>query len=227
MNWQDEGILVLKRKYSENANIVSLLTQNHGKISGIVYGGSSRKIKNYLQIGNKIFVIYTTKNENRIGYFKTELIQPISAKYFNDKKRSSALVSLTSLLNSLLPENQPHKNIYESFNKLMANYDYDNWVIHYIYWELNLIKELGFGINFDNYKKELKNDKNQFLKINIDNFYYEIPIFIIYGQLPNDITNDLVKKSFLFIRNLFLNKFFIPNNLIFPKARILLESYYK
>ena len=31
MNWQDEGILVLKRKYSENANIVSLLTQNHGK----------------------------------------------------------------------------------------------------------------------------------------------------------------------------------------------------
>ena len=38
MNWQDEGILVLKRKYSENANIVSLLTQNHGKISGIVYG---------------------------------------------------------------------------------------------------------------------------------------------------------------------------------------------
>ena len=27
------------------------------------------------------------KNDNRIGYFKTELIEAISPKYFNDKKK--------------------------------------------------------------------------------------------------------------------------------------------
>ena len=43
----------------------------------------------------------------------------------------------------------------------MANYDYDSGLF-IILQELNLIKELGFGINFDNYKTELKNDKINF-----------------------------------------------------------------
>ena len=86
MIWEDECYLLSKRKFRENANIINIFTQKKGKLDGIVYGGTSRKIKNYLQISNKLFVSHTSKSENRIGYFKTELIQPISAKYFNDKK---------------------------------------------------------------------------------------------------------------------------------------------
>ena len=111
MNWEDEGYLLSKRKFRENANIINVFTNTFGKVSGIVYGGNSRKIRNYLQISNKIFIFYTSKNENKIGYFKTELVEPISPKYFNDKKRSAALMSLTSILNVLLPESQPYKNI--------------------------------------------------------------------------------------------------------------------
>ena len=51
------------------------------------------KLRNYLQISNKLFVFNNTKNDNKIGYFKTELIKPISPIYFNDKKRTSALIS--------------------------------------------------------------------------------------------------------------------------------------
>ena len=57
MNWEDEGYLLSKKKFRENAIIISAFTKSHGKISGIVYGGTSRKIKNYLQVGNKIFFI--------------------------------------------------------------------------------------------------------------------------------------------------------------------------
>ena len=46
------------------------------KIEGIVYGGTSRKVRNYLQISNKLFVSHTSKNENRIGYFKSGEIKP-------------------------------------------------------------------------------------------------------------------------------------------------------
>ena len=98
MNWEDEGFLIKKNKYSENANIINVFTSNHGKVSGIVYGGNSRKIKNFLQIGNKIHIVYNAKNPNKIGYFKTELITPISARFFNDKKRSSGIISVTSIL---------------------------------------------------------------------------------------------------------------------------------
>ena len=103
MNWESEGFILSKRKFRENAIILEVFTSDFGKISGIVYGGNWRKVRNYLQIGNKIFVIYNSKNENKVGYFKTELIKPISAKFFNDKYRASAILSTTSLLNRLLP----------------------------------------------------------------------------------------------------------------------------
>ena len=74
MNWEDEAYLLTKRKFRENAIIINVFTRNKGKVGGIVYGGSSRKIRNYLQISNKLFVSHSSKNENKIGYFKTELI---------------------------------------------------------------------------------------------------------------------------------------------------------
>ena len=104
MNWEDEGFLLSKRKFRENANIINVFTSSFGKMSGIVYGGNSRKIRNFLQVGNKIFVFHNAKNDNRIGYFKTEIIKPIAPKYFNDKKRTTCLLSITSLLNTLLPD---------------------------------------------------------------------------------------------------------------------------
>ena len=140
MNWEGECYLLSKRKFRENANIINVFTPDKGKIGGIVYGGNSRKIRNYLQISNKLFVFNNTKNENKIGYFKTELIKAISPLYFNDKKRTAALVSLCSLLNSLLPESQPYKNIYKSFEKFLNVIDLDNWIVLYIFGNKILLK---------------------------------------------------------------------------------------
>ena len=102
MNWEDECYLLSKRKFRENANIINVFTPNKGKIGGIVYGGNSRKIRNYLQISNKLFVFNNSKNDNKIGYFKTELIKAISPNYFNDKERTSALISFNQLTNPFL-----------------------------------------------------------------------------------------------------------------------------
>ena len=87
MNWESEGFILSKRKFRENAIILEVFTNDYGKVSGIVYGGTSRKVKNYLQLTNKIYLNCTSTNENRIGYFKTELIEAIAPKYFNDKNK--------------------------------------------------------------------------------------------------------------------------------------------
>ncbi len=225
MNWEDECYLLSKRKFRENANIINVFTLNKGKIGCIVYGGNSRKIRNYLQISNKLFIINNSKNENKIGYFKTELIKAISPIYFNDKKRTSALISLSSLLNSLLPESQPYKNLYKSFEKLIDTLNLDNWIILYILFEINLIKELGYDTNLSEFKESSDNSSN-FQKVKIDEYHYEVPIFLIQGIIPKEINNNLIKKSLIFTRSVLLNKFFIPNNLIFPKSRIVLEHYF-
>ena len=61
MNWESEGFILSKRKFRENAIILEVFTSDFGKVSGIVYGGTSRKVKNYLQLVNKIYVNYTFK----------------------------------------------------------------------------------------------------------------------------------------------------------------------
>ena len=88
MIWQDEGFLLSKNNYNENSIIIDAFTLSHGKYTGIVYGGSSRKNKRNFQIGNKILLNWKSKNLNRTGYFSIELIDPISAYFFDDKKKN-------------------------------------------------------------------------------------------------------------------------------------------
>ena len=225
MIWEDECYLLSKRKFRENANIINIFTQKKGKVDGIVYGGTSRKVRNYLQVSNKLFVSHTSKSENRIGYFKTELIKPISPLYFNDKQRTSALISICSLLNILLPESQPNKKIYVSFEKLINSINLENWIILYIFFEINLIKELGYDTNLMEHLTFNK-DNEVTLKIKIDGYVYEVPNYLIRKTIPSNFTNLLIRKSLYFTRQVMQNKFFIPNNLLFPKARIILENYF-
>ena len=224
MIWEDECYLLSKRKFRENANIINIFTQKKGKIEGIVYGGTSRKVRNYLQISNKLFVSHTTKNENRIGYFKTELIKPISPLYFNDKERTTALLSLCSILNFILPDSQPNLEIYKSFNEFINSIKFNNWIILYIYFELNLIKDLGYDTDLIKYQN--LDPKSETLKLKIDTFTYDVPSFLILKEFPENLSNSIIRKSLYFTRNLIQRRFFLPYNLPFPKSRILLENYF-
>ncbi len=224
--WEDECYLLSKKKFRENANIINIFTKKKGKIDGIVYGGNSRKIKNYLQISNKLFVSHNAKSENTLGYLKTELIKPISPLYFNDKERTSALISICTLLNVLLPESQPNKDIYKSFEKFISSINLENWIFIYIFFELNLIKELGYDTNIHRDKFD-NNNINDINKMNIDGYIYDVPKYLVLKKVPEKYTNEIIKKSLYFTRQVLLNKFFIPNNLLFPKTRVILENYFK
>ena len=165
MYWKDEGYLLAKHNFDENSIIIETFTLDHGKYTGIVYGGSSKKQKRNFQVGNKILLDWKSKNQNRSGYFNVELINPISPFFFDDKKRSACILSATSILKILLPERQINKKIYNSFENMLFDLKSDNWIKLYIDWELSLIKELGFETNLktndnDNTKKALMFNRN-------------------------------------------------------------------
>ena len=111
MYWQDEGYLLSKTNLGENSIIIETFTLNHGKYSGIVYGGSSRKQKKIFQIGNKIFLNWKSKTENKTGYFNVELIKPVSPLFFDDKKKTICLLAAATILKILLPERKINKNL--------------------------------------------------------------------------------------------------------------------
>ncbi len=220
MNWENEGFILSKRKFRENAIILEVFTSDFGKVNGIVYGGTSRKVKNYLQLTNKIYLNYVSKSENKIGYFKTELIEAFAPRYFNNKNKILCLNSITSILRILLPENQKSKNIYNSLENLLSYFDRNDWFLNYLYWELNLISNLGFGFDTNNISN-INGQKN--INIKIDNIDYKVPVFLISKDNVNINSNEIY-DGLLFTRKLMENKFFIPNNIKFPLSRKIFEN---
>jgi DNA repair protein RecO (recombination protein O) len=182
MYWKDEGYLLSKHNFDENSIIIETFTLDHGKYTGIVYGGSSKKQKRNFQVGNKILLDWKSKNQNRSGYFNVELINPISPFFFDDKKRSACILSATSILKILLPERQINKKIYNSFENMLFDLKSDNWIKLYINWELSLIKELGFETNLkenynDNTKKALIFNRNLLMENFIIPHGLKFPLF--------------------------------------------------
>ena len=84
---------------------------------------------------------------------------------------------------------------------------------------------MGFDTNLSSFDNSI-NDREEFKKVKIDEFIYEVPNFLILKKIPNETSSGLIKKSLIFTRNILLNKFFIPNNLILPKSRIIFENYF-
>ena len=191
MYWKDEGYLLSKHNFDENSIIIETFTLNHGKYTGMVYGGSSKKQRRNFQVGNKILLNWKSKNENRSGYFKVELIKPISPFFFDDKKRSVCILSATSILKILLPERQTNKKVYNSFENMLADLRSENWIRLYINWELSLIKELGYETKL---KTDYNNDTKKALTFN-RNLLMEN--FIIPNKLKLPLFRNILENYFL------------------------------
>ena len=117
MIWDDTGFLLSKNRYNENSIIAEIFTKDHGKFSGIIFGGTSKKMKNYLQIGNKIHVNFNSKSVNRVGYFKIEIQEALSPYFFDNQQKLSCISSAMHLVKILTAESQKNHFIYHLIEK--------------------------------------------------------------------------------------------------------------
>ena len=226
MNWSDEGFLISKNRYSENSLISEFYTKEHGKISGIIFGGTSKKIKNYLQIGNKLHINYNSKNPNRIGYFKIEILNAYSPLYFDHKQKLSCITSAMNLIKILSAESQSNKKVYILIENLFLTLkDYD-WLKKYIFWELDLLKFLGYDLELDNLvEKDIIDNKIVYYATSSTEKKY-VPNFLIEKDLVVDDIKTLLNG--LKLVGDFLDKTILkPNNLNYPNSRLLFMNSFK
>ena len=163
MIWDDIGFLLSKNRYNENSVIAEIYTKDHGKIPGVIFGGTSNKIKNYLQIGNNLHVNYNSKSENRMGYFKVEIQQVLSPFFFDDQKKLSCISSAMQLIKILTAESQINQSIFQLIEKFYILLNEDNWIKNYIFWELELFKIIGFDLEFaDLVEKKVTDNKLEY-----------------------------------------------------------------
>ena len=219
MNWSDEGFLISKTRYNENSLIAELFTKDKGKISGIIFGGTSKKIKNYLQIGNKIHVSFNAKSENKIGYFKIEILKALSPIYFENPQKLSAILSAMQLVKLLTAESQYNENIYILIKKFYSILKNQNWIKEYIFWELELFKLVGYDLEL----KKLVDKKligNQFQYVSKSTVEKKIiPNFLI-DQDDTNIDKVNLLMGLKLVGDYLEKTILKPNNLSQPISRL-------
>ena len=218
MNWDDVGFLLSKNRYNENSLIVEIFTKDHGKISGIIFGGTSKKIKNYLQIGNQLYTTFNSKTENKIGYFKIEIFKAFSPIYFDNPNKLNCISTAMSLIKLLTADSQANKNVYDLLNNFYQILNDTYWLKKYIFWELKLLGLLGFNLDLETMvSKELINNKTLYIAKSSTEKKI-VPNFLIEkNDKPEDI-KDLLNG--LKLVGDFMEKTILkPNNVNFPISR--------
>ena len=216
MNWQDKGYLLSLNKYNENSSIAEFFTENNGKIVGIIFGSTSKKIKSYLLIGNKFHINSKLREDGRLGYLKVEIDEIKTPVYLENKKKLFCIIYCMNLIKILTVENESNMEIYSLLEKLFKIIDLDNWLVEFLYLELNILKSIGYDINFKDYVVN-KNINGQ-TKYVVDSSQKIIPNFLIDKKIIPENTKDIY--SGYSIVGDFLDKTIIkPNNKSFPSSR--------
>ena len=225
MRWQDKGYLLSLNKYNENSAIAEFFTENNGKISGVIFGATSKKIKSYLLVGNKFHLNFNIKQDSKLGYFKLEIDEVKTPQYLDNKKKLFCIIYTMNIVKILTVENQENKIIY----KLLSDFfdllsDNDTWLTSFIFWELNFYKSIGYDIQFKNYVKNITIDGDD--KFVVESTKKIIPNFLINNDIYVNNKTDIF-NGFKIVGE-FLDKSILkPNNINYPLSRTELGNLIK
>jgi DNA repair protein RecO (recombination protein O) len=218
MNWDDVGFLVSKNRYNENSLITEIFTKDHGKVSGIIFGGTSKKIKNYLQVGNLLYTTYNSKTVNRIGYFKIEIFKAFSPIYFDNPQKLNCISTAMSLIKILTADSQSNENVYRLINDFYKILSETDWLKKYVFWELELLSVLGFNLDLKQIvNKEIIDNKTVYVAKSATEKKI-VPNFLIDNDETLNNSKDLLNG--LKLVGDFMDKTILkPNNVNYPLSR--------
>jgi DNA repair protein RecO (recombination protein O) len=151
MEWTDEGVLLSMRRHGETAAIVEVFTAAHGRHLGVVRGGASRRMAAMLQPGSQLAVRWRARLDDHLGVFTVE---PLAARagIMAEALALAGLNAICALLHVALPEREAHPPLWRATMALLARLearpdDAGLWVPEYLRWEMQLLEELGWGLD--------------------------------------------------------------------------------
>ena len=177
MNWQDKGYLLSLNKYNENSSIAEFYTKNNGKIIGTIFGSTSKKIKSYLLIGNKFHINSKLRENGKLGYLKIEIDSIKTPLFLENRKKLFCIIYCMNLIKILSVENEKNIQIYNLIEELFKIIDLNNWIVEFLFLELNILKTVGYDINFKDYVVK-KNINNQ-IRYVVDTSQKIVPNFLV------------------------------------------------
>ena len=148
IEWRDEGALLKVRKHGESSAIIEVFTAQHGKIAGVVRGGTSRKIAPLLQPGAQLDVTWKARLEDHLGSFTVEPVRSRAAQVMQDRLALAGLNAVTGISAFVLPERETHGALYRRTIQLLDLLGKtDVWPLAYLQWEVALLEDMGFALD--------------------------------------------------------------------------------
>ena len=151
MEWRDEGFVLAARRHGESDRVLSALTREHGRHAGLIRGGGGRRQAGLYEIGNRLTLRWRARLPEHLGSFGCEMLDQALAELLDDPMRLAALASAAAVAEGALPEREPHPRAFEGFAGLLAALrgagGLLSWAERYVRWELDLLAELGFGLD--------------------------------------------------------------------------------
>ncbi|WP_375413162.1 DNA repair protein RecO [uncultured Bradyrhizobium sp.] len=150
MEWTDDGIVLGARRHGESSAIVELLTRGHGRHLGLVRGGSGSRMRPLLQPGNSVRAVWRARLDEHLGTYVIEATRLRAATVLASSHAVYGVTHLASLAR-LLPERDPHEDIYDMLERTLNDFDdIGEAAVHLVKFELAMLAELGFGLDLEN-----------------------------------------------------------------------------
>ena len=146
MKITDEGLFLYSKKFGENSKILYVFSKNNGLVKGL--SRFSKKQKNNLINFDKIKFTWSSRDQNALGFINFEQQDSNS---FNHYVFSIIKASVSELCIKFLPLWEKNSDIYNEILDLAAmKLKSDSYMIgRYVNWEINFLKNLGYGLNIE------------------------------------------------------------------------------
>ena len=191
------GIIVSSKVYKENDLLIKFLSDTDQLISGIVYGGMSKKKKNIFQLGFFLDLEVNYRN-NRPPSILGELKEPYISSIINDKYKMSCLLSIITLLNLSVIEGQKNDKLFQISSEFIKTMIIKkSWLVFYFKYKFNFLKIIGYEIDYN------RKYKYEYFDLDTLDFTKNKSVSSIYFPYNLFETNNVKKFNLNTIQNFF------------------------
>lgn len=233
--WQDEAIILSPKPFGEGDVLLRVFSKSHGCAAGLVKAGQSNRYKALLQPGSRVKINWFGRIETQLGVFRLEPIEGLSSDILLDQGRLTALSSALAIIQNAMGENEPHPTAYDDLIALMITLESSLWGETYARWEIALLNEIGFGLDFSccaatgeiedlvyvspKSGRAVSKAAGEIYKQSL----LPLPEFLLKGGMAN---GEEIAQSLMMSAHFLTHGPFAHTNFGLPPARIRLQDYF-
>lgn len=232
MEWHDEGIILHSQLLGERKTVMSLFTKEHGRHLGVF--GQTKTTKAWIHSGAHVTARWKARLETQLGSWTLEPLSSSAVFLLESAGPLAALVSAATLCHLALPERHPYPSLYGKFKGLLQDMTLSHWLVAYVFFELALLEELGYGLNLKacavtGAQKDLtavSPRTGRAVCATVAQPYEDrllpLPAFLVHGEVPEFPGQQDILKA-LHLTGYFLERQLLGRDL--PPARARLVSH--